>query len=261
MQQLTRVLVNGYGKVGRLVVSAAEQDPSLRVVAIVDPHATDATHRVMQDVNLKNVDAIIDFSSGQGVMELLEEVAAHHPEIRLVVGTSGWTGQRDEVMRLVQERQLYLLYGANFSVATALFARMVRQASMMLGRFAEFDPAILEIHHRHKVDMPSGTAKALAEIVLEEFIVKKSCLFGHADRAIRDDELHVACLRQGENQGMHQVIFDSGTDVITLTQQTLDRSTYASGALMAMQWFRQQMEPGYYTFDRVIEEMLDKSEN
>jgi 4-hydroxy-tetrahydrodipicolinate reductase len=227
----------------------------LRLAGVISPHESGATHRLIQDVNLKNVDAIIDFSNSKALVGLLEEVAAHNPAIRLVVGTSGWNEQREWVMQLVQQKHLYLLYGANFSVATALFARLVREASQLASRF-EFDPAIWEIHHRHKVDMPSSTAKALAEIVLSEFPRKQKCLYGMANREIAPEELHVSSLRQGENLGFHEVIFDSPTDVIRLSEQTLDRRTYASGAILALKWFMQQTEAGYYTFDRVIEEVM-----
>jgi 4-hydroxy-tetrahydrodipicolinate reductase len=88
---------------------------------------------------------------------------------------------------------------------------------------------------------------------------KNKILYGMQDRAIEKDELHVNCLRLGENKGFHEVIFDSEAEVIKIANQTRDRGGFARGAIMGMKWLMDQDEPGYYTFDECFSIIIDRN--
>ena len=105
----------------------------------------------------------IDFTRGDAVVDNVRKALA--AQARYVVGTTGWNEQEGEVRRLVEQARGGLVHAANFSVGVNLFYRIVREAARTLAPFADYDPYVLERHHRQKKDAPSGTAKALATIL------------------------------------------------------------------------------------------------
>jgi 4-hydroxy-tetrahydrodipicolinate reductase len=250
-----RLLVHGVGRVGRLVLALAKADPELEVAAAVDADGA-GDYRELEEVDLAGVDAIVDFSHASAVEALVRSVAAAEGRVRVVTGTSGWEKDEGRVRESVARRGLYFLHGANFAVGTAVFMHLAGVAAEIFERAGGFDAAVLEIHHRHKKDMPSGTARKLAAALAERLASKKRVLYGHAERAIAPEELHVGCLRLGDNKGFHEVYFDAPGEVVRLSQQTRDRGAYASGALLALKWLMARVAPGYYTFEDVMEDKL-----
>lgn len=251
-----KLIVHGLGKVGSLVRSYAEGGAEFDVVAAVDAESAAADYAALAEAPLVEAEAIIDFTHADAVLGLVETVAAVNPRVRLVVGTSGWEGDEERVRQVVRDAGLFFLYGANFSVGTAIFMRLANVAAELFDRAGGFDVAVLDVHHRHKKDMPSGTAKKIAEAVLERTGAKAKILTGITERPIAPDELHVNCLRLGENKGYHELYFDAPSEVVRLSQQTRDRGVYAAGALTAAKWLVRQREPAFYTFDQALEDML-----
>ncbi len=247
-----KLIVSGVGRVGRLVRELAQADPAIELVAVVA--RGDAPN--VKEADLKGADALVDFTHGDNVLDVVAAVAAAGGGVRVVTGTSGWGDDEARVRELVRAHRLYFLYGANFALGTALFTRVVGGAATMFNAVGDFDAAVFEVHHRHKRDMPSGTAKKLAAAILARFDAKKRVLYGTSPAAVAPDQLHIACLRLGENKGYHEVRFDSPDEVVTISQQTRDRGAYARGALAAVKWLMRQDEPGYYTFDDVVEDIL-----
>lgn len=251
-----KLLVHGLGKVGALVRSYAEDDAEVEVVGAVDAESAAADFATLAEAPLAEAEVVIDFTHGNAVLSLVETVAAVNPRVRVVVGTSGWEGQEESVRRIVRDAGLFFLYGANFSVGTAIFMRLANVAAELFDRAGGFDVAVLDVHHRHKKDMPSGTAKKIAAAVLERTATKTKVLTGITERPIAPDELHVNCLRLGENKGYHEVYFDAPSEVVRLSQQTRDRGVFAAGALTAAKWLMRQREPAFYTFDQALEDIL-----
>lgn len=251
-----RLLIHGLGKVGKEVRSRAEADEDLAVVGAVDEEVCDAEFATLAEAPLAEADVVIDFSHGDAVLGLVEAAAAVDSPPRLVIGTSGWGSDEDRVRGVVLERGLFLLHGANFSVGTAVFMRLANAAAELFARAGGFDVALLDVHHRHKQDMPSGTALKIAEAVAERTASKSGILTGGGDRPVAPDELHVASLRVGENMGYHELIFDAPGEVVRLSQQTRGRDVYAAGAIAAAKWLMRREEPAFYTFDQVLEDML-----
>jgi 4-hydroxy-tetrahydrodipicolinate reductase len=251
-----KLVVHGLGKVGTLVRSYAEADAGVDVVAAVDAESAGADFATPAEAPLAEAQVIIDFTHADAVAGLVEAVAAANPGVRVVVGTSGWEGDEERVRHVVRDAGLFFLYGPNFSLGTAIFMRLANVAAELFDRAGGFDVAVLDVHHRHKVDMPSGTAKKMAAAVLERTAAKARILTGVAERPIAPDELHVNCLRLGENKGYHELYFDAPSEVVRLSQQTRDRGVYAAGALTAAKWLMRQREPAFYTFDQALEDIL-----
>lgn len=153
-----------------------------------------------------------------------------------MIGTTGWEEHFDAVQQYVKKYQIGLLYSPNFSMGVQLFFKIVAEAASLIGPFESYDVGLLEEHHKHKLDRPSGTAKRLAEIL--------------TDRLQRKEELSVASLRCGSIPGTHTVLFDSTVDTITLTHQAHNREGFAAGAVLAAEWL--QGKQGFFTMDDML---------
>jgi len=166
----------------------------------------------------------------------------------LVIGTTGWDlpdlGDRCA-------GRIGILAAPNFSLAVALMARL----AVVLGRFAaldgELDPYLLEHHHRHKADAPSGTARRLAQAVLAGYPAKTEWTLG----APEPHQLGVSVIRAGCEFGLHTVGLDGPVETLTLTHQARSRAAFAQGALRAARWLRGRK--GLHTFDAYARDFLD----
>jgi 4-hydroxy-tetrahydrodipicolinate reductase len=192
----------------------------------------------------------IDFAVGEAVPANV--AAAMKAGARYVVGTTGWSDRLDEVRRVVEEAKGGLVYAPNFSIGVNLFYRIVREAATLLARFPDYDPYILERHHRRKKDAPSGTAKALAGI-LESSGGKRRKAVNALDGALPEDAFHVASLRAGCIVGDHTVGFETGADEILLQHRATSRRGFAAGALVAAEWIATRS--GVHTFEDVLADL------
>lgn len=165
---------------------------------------------------LAGVDVAIEFSTPETVFTNLRRLA----ELRVpaVVGTTGWQQQLAEVRSLVEQHETALVYGANFSVGMNLFFKVAQYAAQLYARFAEYDPFLLEHHHKFKLDAPSGTALVIERLMRESY----------GERMPGS-----VSLRAGFAPGTHEVGFDSEADTVTLTHTARNRQGFALGAVVA----------------------------
>ncbi|MCK5824188.1 MAG: hypothetical protein KAG96_02145 [Ichthyobacteriaceae bacterium] len=250
------ILIHGYGKVGKLVEKLVLETQGVKLVGIVSSENSESTLSNINKVDLNKVDVIIDFSTGSAFVSMIKYVSVNNPKVCVVTGTSDWENYTDELTKTVASNNMRFLYGANFSIGTALFIEIASEASKMFNNFEMFDVALLDIHHRKKKDMPSGTAKTIANNVVDIINRKTSSLYGNTNGVIADNQFHVNSIRVGENKGFHELIFDSENEVVKISQQTLSRYNYAHGALKSAQWLITQQKPGYYTFSNYIRTII-----
>jgi 4-hydroxy-tetrahydrodipicolinate reductase len=199
-------------------------------------------------------DVVIDFTHPDNVVRNIEEVAM--AGLPMVVGTTGWYHALDEVRQIVDRCGTGLAWGANFSVGALLLARLTEQAAAFLDRFPEYDPYVLEHHHRGKSDTPSGTGKRLAEKIVGSIARKRRVLEGNPDGKIPHDALHLASVRAGEAFGRHTVGFDAPFDTLELTHTARGRDGFALGALHAAELIRHRT--GMYEFSELLEEVFQE---
>lgn len=241
-----KIALIGYGKMNKLVEQIALQN-SHQIVAIIDPEKG-ILHITKKDLN--EADICIDFSTPSCFIENLTALAALNQTI--VVGTTGWYNEIDRVKELVERYKIGFLYAPNFSLGVNIFYKIVKEAARMINFFDDYDPSGFEIHHNQKKDSPSGTAKALSEILVNEIDRKKEIFYDKIDRQVLPEELHFASIRGGSNPGQHTIIFDSHADTITLTHQARSREGFAKGAIRAAEWL--YGKKGFYTIQDLIEE-------
>lgn len=197
----------------------------------------------------------IDFTGPEAVVANVKRALAGGA--RYVVGTTGWDAQRDEVRKLVEDAAGGLVYGSNFSVGMNLFFTIVRQTAALMARFADYDPYVLERHHRKKKDAPSGTARDLSAIVASAGGKRSQAVTTLGAEALSDAQFSVASVRAGGIVGDHTVGFDSGGDEILLEHRARSRRGFALGAVLAAEWIATRT--GFHSFDAVLEDLQKRS--
>jgi 4-hydroxy-tetrahydrodipicolinate reductase len=190
----------------------------------------------------------IDFTRSEAVVDNVRSALA--AGARYVVGTTGWHDRLPEVQSLVQQAGGGLVHAANFSVGVNLFYRIVRDAAALLARFPEYDPYIVEKHHRQKKDAPSGTARALSAILEATTKLRAET---QLDGALATDAFQVAAVRAGGIVGEHTVGFDAVVDEILLEHRARSRRGFASGAVLAAEWIATRS--GFHTFESVLDDI------
>jgi len=222
----------GYGKMGQTIAQLApERGFEVRLIMDIDvnPHGAGITKE-----NFKGIDVCIEFTTPDTVLENIRRVAA--VDCNLVVGTTGWHNQVEEVRKVVEASGIGMVYAANFSIGVQLFYRLAKQAAELFAGFTMYDPYLTESHHKFKKDAPSGTALEIKR---------------HVQPAFKDREVPVSSTRAGYIPGMHELGFDSEADTVVLRHTARSRQGFAEGALYAARWV--VGKKGLFKFADVLE--------
>ena len=236
----------GYGKMGRAVENVATESGH-EVVARIDP--TLGTGDIDAET-LGGADVAIEFTVPGVAADNITAVAA--AGVDAVVGTTGWYGRLDEATAAVNGAGTGMVHAANFSLGVNLFFRLARAAAKMADALSEYDVHILEAHHRHKIDHPSGTAITLADILIEELARKESWSATLPDSGPHPQVLYVASERVGETAGSHLLGLEGPDDRIELRHEARTRAGLARGAIAAAEWIRGKS--GVFTLDDMLAE-------
>ncbi len=172
-----------------------------------------------------------------------------------VVVTTGWYDQVDEVKKMVEDSGIRFIYSSNYSIGVNLYFRIIEAAAKLVDKADEYDVWGNEIHHKNKVDSPSGTAKTLEEILLENIRRKDSVVEDKLDRKIEDNEIHFSSTRGGLVNFEHTIGFDSEADCIQVKHFARNRDGYALGAIKASEWLVKK-KPGFYTMDDYLADIF-----
>lgn len=238
-----KIALIGYGNMGKEIEEVVKGGNKHEIVSI------SSQAKGLDLEGIKEADVVIDFSSPEAILANIQRVLGLGKN--LVVGTSGWYEHVPTVENWVKEAGTGLIYGQNFAIGTNIFFKLVEVASKLAAKYGDYDVYGYEIHHTGKKDSPSGTAFKIAEEILNNFPKKKKLETGRLDRKINEDELHFASIRGGRNPGMHEVVFDSTADEVTLSVQNHSRRGYAEGAVMSAEFINGKK--GMYSFDKIFE--------
>lgn len=199
---------------------------------------------------LANADIAIDFTLPEATADNLAAAAARH--IPIVIGTTGLDAERHALIRRASEK-LPVLVAPNMSLAVNLFFSLVGSAAAALP--GDYDIEILEAHHRHKADAPSGTALRLGEIAAgaRNTTLGSVGVYGRAGSATTRSPgaIGFASVRAGDIVGEHHVLFAGSGETLELVHRATDRMTFAYGALAAARWLTGQ-QPGLYGMADVL---------
>lgn len=203
-----KIAIIGYGKMGHMV----EQ------IAIARGHQI--VCRIDQDSEgfdseaFASADVAIEFSTPASAKGNILRAWEHN--VPVVCGTTGWDveelrGKREELRTKTGHE--WLIWKSNFSIGVNVFFELNKQLATLLSAYTQYTPSITEVHHIHKLDKPSGTAKTLAEGIM--------------------GEVPIESIREGEVAGIHTVVWDSPEDTITIQHSAKGRQGFALGAVMA----------------------------
>lgn len=245
------IAIIGYGRMGHEVEKIAIAK-GINVASIIDPSGKDATHKAIDEKSLKNADVCIDFTVPSIVLDNIKKISKLKKNI--VVGTTGWYDGLDDARKIIKENNVGLIYSSNFSIGVNIFFRIIEDAAKMFNKIDDYDVYGYELHHNKKIDSPSGTAKAIGELLLKNIKRKKKLLFEKIGRKIEPDELHFASVRSGSIPGTHVVGFDSNADTIELKHIARNREGFALGAIMAAQWI--QNKKGFYNINDMLNSIM-----
>ncbi|MDO4263612.1 MAG: 4-hydroxy-tetrahydrodipicolinate reductase [Deinococcus sp.] len=251
-QRSLRLGLVGYGRMGRVIHALAEERGH-RVVAVVDPHALQATAPALTPELAAQVDAVIDFSVPASAQDNI--LFYGRSGIPAVVGTTGWYDQLPAIQAELAGQPAAIIWSGNFSIGVRLFTRLAAQAAALFAPFAEYDALLHEFHHAGKADSPSGTALELAQAVQGAWPRQPELHTARLDRPRRPQELHLSSTRGGSIPGTHTVIFDSPADTVELTHRARTREGFAAGAVQAAEWIAAGRQ-GFFTLDELLDDIV-----
>ncbi|MGF1449344.1 MAG: 4-hydroxy-tetrahydrodipicolinate reductase [Opitutales bacterium] len=223
-----RVLLNGAkGRMGRAILQAAEGNAALEIIAALDQGDALAKH-------LEGCDVAVDFSHHTATAPLGEAAARLGKAV--VIGTTGHDAEERERIDVCTQ-SIPIVWAGNYSIGVNLLLFLVEKAAGTLSE--AYEPEVFEMHHRHKVDAPSGTAENLIQTILQargwsEDTVQHGRSGITGERPAR--QLGVHALRGGEIVGEHTVFFTGEGERLELTHRAYDRQIFAQGALAAALW-------------------------
>lgn len=237
-QLRTLGIIGADGRMGQAVeaASAGRYDVTARITLDQTDYAA-----------LSQCDCVIDFSAGPALLAALPHLNA---DTSIVSGTTGLSDSEEKAVAEASQT-VPIFRSGNFSLGIAVLSSLARQATSTLGE--GWDIEILEMHHRHKLDAPSGTGLMLGEAVAEGRGVTLSDVAAHDRVGKRNDgDIGFAVLRGGGVYGLHEVRLTSESEMITLGHQALNRDVFAHGALAAADWIIGKA-PGLYSMNDLID--------
>ncbi|MDE5648161.1 MAG: 4-hydroxy-tetrahydrodipicolinate reductase [Muribaculaceae bacterium] len=225
-----KIALIGYGRMGHAIEKIA-LSRGHEIAAIVDPASGDEAYGWDQS-GLKNAEVAIEFSvptAAIGNYRRLMELG-----IPVVSGTTGWLDSIDEVKEDIVASDGTLFWTSNFSLGVNLFFAINKYAARLMASVpGVYTPSMKEIHHIHKLDHPSGTARSLAEDIVDRTPGMEGWT---EDAEAGKDCLYIAHEREGEVPGTHIITWESEVDTITLEHRAHSREGFALGAVVAAEW-------------------------
>lgn len=220
----------GYGKMGHIIESIA-LERGHEIVCIIDKDNTEDFHSAA----FASADVAIEFTTPQTAeANVLRAWAAGVP---VVCGTTGWKIEEFRIKNFelrTKNSDRGLMWSSNYSIGVNLLFALNKQLAKFMEAYPNYTPHMTEVHHIHKLDAPSGTAKTLQEAIGEE----------------RLPVADIESIREGEVPGIHTITWDSEVDTITISHSAKSRKGFALGAVIAAEWMKGKT--GWHEFSEVI---------
>ncbi len=239
-----KLAIVGYGKMGHIIEKIAESRGH-EVVVKIDKDNRD----LFMTPEFRDCDVAIEFTTPATAVEnILESFAAGVP---VVCGTTGWYDSLPEMKQICEEGKGTLLYASNFSVGVNIFVALNAWLARVMNNCPEYTPHLVETHHIHKLDHPSGTAITLAETLIGAHERLEGWCEPEGDKECpRPGFIEIDHVRSGEVPGIHTIVWDSPADSISLTHSAKSREGFALGAVLAAEWLKGKS--GIHTIDEVF---------
>jgi 4-hydroxy-tetrahydrodipicolinate reductase len=248
-----KIALLGYGKMGKIIEKIAIDRKHEIVLKIGTGNQDQLTTE-----NLQMADVAIEFSTPATVLSNID--LCFKANIPVVVGTTGWYHELQQVKKQCEQSNSALIYATNFSVGVNIFFYVNKVLAKLMNKYPYYDVQVEEIHHTQKLDSPSGTAITIAEGIIENLDAKKEwanvlTASGDetADENIKNNQLLIESFRIENVPGTHTVIYDSEVDSIEFKHTAHNRNGFALGAILAAEWV--QDKKGFHG----VQDMFDFS--
>ena len=250
MKKINLAVTGCMGRMGQQLIKSIRSNNNFKLATLTENRNINKKFNGIKpelntDKAFKRVDVIIDFTIPKCTLEILK--VASKLKKKVVIGTTGFNNKEESLIKKYSKK-IPILKAGNMSLGVNLLMFLTEIASKSLND--EYLSKILEVHHKHKKDYPSGTAlmlgkgiadgknKNLYNLIGKKYLNKKTFPYGK--------KINFNSIRKGEIIGEHEVNFSSGKEIITLNHEAFDRSLYSDGALTASKWLMKK-KPGLYS--------------
>ena len=221
-----KICLIGYGKMGKMVEK----------IAISKGHSINQIIDSPNDEIDGNADVAIIFSTPESAV--LNIMKCFEKKLPVVCGTTGWLNDIEKIKKYCETNNGTFLFSPNFSLGVNLFFKINNSVSKIMRNSDEFDLRISEVHHTSKIDSPSGTALKIKKDI----------------DSILNKDAQIASKRIGSNNGIHEVIYESFSDLIKISHTAKNRDSFALGSIVCAQWIISQN--GFFEMDDFLNDFL-----
>ncbi|WP_394124669.1 4-hydroxy-tetrahydrodipicolinate reductase [Psychrobacter nivimaris] len=259
-------VIGAGGRMGRMLIEAVQNNPQTTLTAAIERQGSSLVgadagevaaigHLNVQIVDdlaavINDIDVLIDFSLPDATEKNMQVCAEYN--VAMVIGTTGFNEQQEQVLAKASEK-ITIVYAGNYSTGVNLSLKLLGMAAKAFGNDADVE--IIEAHHKHKIDAPSGTAYMMAEAVAEARgqNLKDVAIYGREGQTGERESgtIGIHAVRGGEIVGDHTVMFIADGEVVEITHRARARMTFAAGAVRAATWVVEQ-EVGQYNMQDVL---------
>ncbi len=236
-----KIALIGYGKMGKTIeeIAISRGHEITEKIDITLPGSFDSD-------GFKNADIVIEFTTPKAAFDNYQKCFARNKAV--VSGTTGWLQHLPEIQKACENGAHTFFYSSNYSLGVNIFAEINRQLAKLMNRFPDYAPSMVETHHIHKLDAPSGTAISLAEGIIDNMDRIDGWLLDRtvytagdkptvvANDNIPADKLPITSLREGEVPGIHTIRYESPDDFIEITHSAKSRRGLALGVVLAAEF-------------------------
>ncbi len=221
-----KICIIGYGKMGKMVEK----------IAISKGHSINQIIDSPNDEIDGNADVAIIFSTPESAV--LNIMKCFEKKLPVVCGTTGWLNDIEKIKKYCETNNSTFLFSPNFSLGVNLFFKINNSVSKIMRNSDEFDLRISEVHHTSKIDSPSGTALKIKKDI----------------DSILNKDVQIESKRIGSNNGTHEVIYESFSDLIKISHTAKNRDSFALGSIVCAQWIISQN--GFFEMDDFLNDFL-----
>ena len=221
-----KICIIGYGKMGKMVEK----------IAISKGHSINQIIDSPNDKVDGNADVAIIFSTPKSAV--LNIMKCFEKKLPVVCGTTGWLNDIEKIKKHCETNNSTFLFSPNFSLGVNLFFKINNSVSKIMRNSDEFDLRISEVHHTSKIDSPSGTALKIKKDI----------------DSILNKDVQIESKRIGSNNGTHEVIYESFSDLIRISHTAKNRDSFALGSIVCAQWIINQN--GFFEMDDFLNDFL-----
>ena len=255
MRKINLSISGCMGRMGQQLIKSSKKNRNFKLVSLTENRLINKKIAGLKPSKngiepFKKSSVIIDFTVPRCTLEILK--IASKLKKRVVIGTTGFSKKEENLIKKFSKK-IPILKAGNMSLGVNLLMYLTEIASKSLGN--NFLSKVYEVHHKHKIDYPSGTAlmlgKGIADGKNKDFYNLIGKKYFNKKTFPYSKKINFGSLRKGEIVGNHKVFFTSGKETITLDHEAFDRALYAEGAFTAAKWLMGK-KPGLYSMRDVL---------